>query len=124
VKYTVTWEKKLVVVDYFGDIENKDIKGAHFELNGDDRFYDCDFCILNISECNLGKVSVPDLMTVVATDFGASKTNQELKVAMITTDPSSLEKASEYIDTFCSLNSTWEFKILPSINNAQKWFGA
>ena len=58
-KYKVTWENKLVCVDYCGEIEIKDIEDAHFELNGDERFYDCNYLILNITNCNLDKVSVP-----------------------------------------------------------------
>lgn len=123
-KYTVTWENRLVCVDYFGDIENKDIENAHFELNGDGRFYDCNYLILNITECNLDKVSVPKLFRVVATDLGAAITNAKLKVAMIATDPDNIEKASNYIDRFRLHDSPWEFKILHSVNDAKEWFHA
>ncbi len=123
-KYSITWEDKLVRVDYSNDIENKDIESAHFKLSGDDRFYDCRFLILNILNCNLDKVSVKDLFLVIATDIGVSKTNSSLKVAMIATNPISIEKASNYIDHFRRVNSPWEFKILPSVNDAQEWFRA
>ena len=53
-------------VDYFGEIENKDIEDAHFELNGDERFYSCSYFILNITKCDLNKVSVSGLTRVLA----------------------------------------------------------
>ncbi len=121
--YKITWKKKLVCVDYFGKVTNKDIQYAHFELNGDDRFYNCDYLILNISECDLSAVSVPNLSLVIATDFGATRTHQTLKVAMVTTIPDSIEKAREYIERNRSLNTPWEFKILPSVKEAKEWFG-
>jgi len=123
-KYKITWGRKLVCVDYFGDVKNKDIESAHFELNDDDRFYNCDYLILNISECNLSHVSVPDLSLVIATDLGATRTNQNLKVAMVTTNPINIEKASQYIERNRSLNTPWEFKLLPSVEEAKAWFSA
>lgn len=121
-KYKISWEKKLVRVNYFGDVKNKDIENAHFELNGDDRFYDCDYLILNISECNLSDVSVPDLFRVIGTDLGATRTNQTLKVAMVTTSSINIEKASKYIERNRALNTPWEFKILSSVKEAKEWF--
>ncbi|MGL6160406.1 hypothetical protein [Microbulbifer sp.] len=121
--YKITWEKKLVCVDYFGNVTNKDIQDAHFELNSDDRFYHCNYLILNISECDLSAVSVPDLFLVIATDLGATKTNPNLKVAMVTTNPLSIEKVSTYIERNRSLNTPWEFEILPSVEEAKEWFG-
>lgn len=121
-KFTVTWEPRLVCVDYFGEVENKDIERAHFELNGDGRFYDCDYLILNINHCDLSKVSVADLSFVIATDLGATKTNDSMKVAMITDTPVNIEKASEYIEQNKSIGNPWEFKLVPSVSEAAVWF--
>lgn len=121
-KYIVTWEDELVCVDYSGEIENQDIQEVHLKLNGDERFYDCHYFILNISKCDLKKVSVPDLFLVVATDIGASKTNTNMKVAMVATHPNNIEKATEYIEQFRIHKSPWKFKILPSIKKAHEWF--
>lgn len=123
-KYKITWAKKLVCVDYFGEVKSKDIEDAHFELNGDGRFYDCNYMILNISECDLSNVSVAALFRVIATDLGATKMNPNLKVAMITTNSINIEKASDYIERNRATCTPWEFKILPSINEAQEWFAA
>jgi hypothetical protein len=123
-KYKITWENNLVRVDYFGEIDNKDIEEAHFELNGDGRFYDCDFLVLDISKCDLRKVSVPKLTLVIATDLGATKTNKSLKVAMIATHQANIEKASSYIEKNKSLGTPWEFKLLSSNDEARAWFNA
>jgi len=120
-KYSVIWGEKSVCIDYFGDIENKDIESAHFELSGDERFYDCQHLILDISNCNMDKVSVPELELVVAIDLGASKTNKYLKVAMIANDQISIEKASAYISQLHLHKSPWVFKIFNSINDANVW---
>ena len=123
-KYNVTWEKKGVYVDYYGEIENKDIECAHFELNNDGRFYDCDYLVLDISKCDLSKVSVPNLTLVIGTDLGAAATNQSLKVAMIATNPIGIDKASSYIEKNKSIGTPWEFKLLSSRDEAREWFNA
>lgn len=122
-KYSIAWSKHLVRVDYSGDIEISDIEDVHFQMGGDARFYDCKFLILNISECNLDKVQVSELFRVIANDIGASKTNRSLKVAMVTAIPDSVEKASEYISHFSAMKSPWQFRILPSLDEAYTWFG-
>ena len=120
-KYSVRWSQKSVQVEYSGDIDNKDIESAHFEMNGDARFYDCRSLILDITNCNMEKVSVPGLILVVATDLGASRTNKSLKVAMIANGPSSIKKASDYISQFQAVDSPWYFKIFDSVNDANEW---
>ena len=122
--YSIAWDSRLVRVDYSGEIENSEIQDAHFDLNGDGRFYNCDFLILNISDCDLSKVSVPDLFLVIATDFGATQTNSSLKVAMVTTNPINAAKAESYIERNQSIGTPWEFKLLPSIDAAMDWFSA
>lgn len=70
--YSITWDGRTAQINYSGDIENKDIENAHFELNRDERFYDCRNLILNTTDCNLIKVSVPGLESVVALELGAA----------------------------------------------------
>ena len=91
-------------------------------MNGDDRFYHCDYLILDISECDLSNVSVPDLSLVIATDLGATKTNKSLKVAMITSNSINIGKASEYIERNKSIGTPWKFKLFPSRDKALAWF--
>lgn len=122
--YRVTWENKLVCLKYSGKVANKDIENAHFELNGDDRFYSCDYLMLDISDCDLHEVCVPSLSLVIATDLGATKTNQSLKVAMIAADPINIQRASSYIDKNKSIGTPWEFALFPSKEKAREWFSA
>lgn len=123
-KYNVIWDTDLVQVDYFGETENTDIEAAHCELNADGRFYDCKYLILNVSDCDLSRVSVPDLIKVIARDLGATKVNPSLKVGMITTKPVNVEKVTSYIEKNKSINTPWEFRLFPSVASAQEWFGA
>ena len=120
-QYSITWKDKSARVDYSGKIDNDDIKSAHYELNKDERFYDCRYLILNITDCNLEKVSVPDLKDIVALELGAAYTNKSMKVAMVANNPVSIDKASNYISLFHFHDSPWEFKIFNSITDAYAW---
>ena len=111
-------------MDYSGEIENQDILKAHDELNKDERFYNCRQLILNITGCNLEKVSVPGLISVVAHELGAAHTNKSLKVAMIADNPVSIDRAGNYISLFEFYESPWEFRIFNSIDEASEWLNS
>ncbi len=119
--YSITWGLQSVCVNYFGNIDNRDIEGAHFALNGDARFYECRSLILDISDCNMDKVSVDNLLRVMGTDLGASVMNDSLKVAMIAVDQQNKDKASQYIDTCRSFGYPWEFRLFDNRAAANAW---
>ena len=123
-KYSITWKHKSARIDYSGDIETQDILSAHEELNKDDRFYDCRQLILNATDCDVEKVSVPDLMSVVAQELGAAHTNSSLKVAMIVNNSASIDKASNYISLFQFHESPWEFRIFNSVDESSEWLNS
>ncbi|MDJ0880416.1 MAG: hypothetical protein QNJ56_02100 [Gammaproteobacteria bacterium] len=119
--YTITWGDKTVRVDYFGEINNKDIESAHYSLNGDERFYECKSLILDISKCNMDKVFVDDLITIIGTDLGASETIKSLKVAMIAVEEQNKHKASRYISKCRNFGYPWDFELFESSYAAQAW---
>ena len=119
--YSISWGNKSVYVDYTDEIDNQEIISAHFTLNADDRFYSCRSLILDISKCNMDKVSVDDLLPIIGTDLGASFMNESLKVAMIATFPQNREKASQYINKCREVDYPWAFKLFNSIDEASEW---
>ena len=119
--YSIVWGNKTVRVDYAGAIGVKDIEGAHYSLNGDARFYDCESLILDISNCNMDNVSVDDLLPVIGTDLGASKSIESLKVAMIAVEEQNRDKASRYISMCQNFGYPWEFKLFESDSAARAW---
>ena len=119
--YSITWGDKKVRVDYFGAISVKDIQAAHYALNGDARFYACQSLVLDISDCNMDQVSVDDLLPVIGTDLGASKSIESLKVAMIAVEEQNREKASRYISMCRNYGYPWEFELFESDSAAQAW---
>jgi len=119
--YSIEWGDRSVLIDYFGEINNKVIESAHFALNGDERFYECQSLILDISHCNMDKVSVDGLISIIGTDLGASETIKSLKVAMIAVEKQNKDKAGQYISICRKSGYPWEFKLFDTISTAQAW---
>lgn len=117
--YTINYSEKTARVVYTGETTVDEIRSAHFDLSGDERFYDCKNLILDVSNCNLEAVSVPNLITVIATDLGASKTLPSLKVAFLVKSYVNMEKTSEYINS--SRNSPWQFRLFENEEHASEW---
>jgi hypothetical protein len=117
--YSIIWNIKSVHIDYFGEIDNENIKSAHYEVNNDERFYDCSHLILDITKCNMDKVIVPELIEIVGLDLGSLIVRESFKIAMIAIDPDNIEKALDYINLFnkysCKIN------VFNSIDDANSW---
>lgn len=120
--YVIHWFPDHVVVKYSDVVTNIDIQYAHFTLNGDDRFYRCKGLVLDLLNADISGVDVNELYWVVGTDLGASGFLPNLKVAMLITNPVAVKIAQQYIDQNLRLDSPWDFKILPTLEDAKKWF--
>lgn len=52
-KYRVSYLSKTARVDYFGETTEEDIRSAHFDLSGQEEFYDCKHMMLDVTQCSL-----------------------------------------------------------------------
>ena len=120
--YVIHWKPDYVAVEYSGKITNIDIQYAHFALNADNRFYECKGMVLDLLQADLSTVDVDELYWVIGTDLGASCSLPVLKVAMLITEPTAIEVAKKYIEQNHRLESPWDFKILPTLDEATQWF--
>ena len=122
--YRLSWEEQHVTLTYEGTVDNGIIERAHFELNGDGRYYDCHTMVIDLLKANMSSVDPEQLIMVVATDFGASKSNRRMKVAMLINDPAGVKTANHYIAQNILINSPWTFKIFSDRDSALQWFNA
>ena len=81
--YSLQWNNKSAEILYYGDIDNKEIKAAHYDVNNNERFFDCHSLILDITNCNMKDVEVSKLIEVVGLDLGNLNMKVYLKIAMI-----------------------------------------
>ena len=120
--YSIKWGERSVSIIYSDEIDNSQIKKAHYSLNSDERFYDCFSLILDISNCNMDAVSVDDLkFDIIGTDLGASATLQSLKVAMIAIEEQNRTKAQQYINYCREVGYPWKFRLFNSLEQANEW---
>lgn len=117
--YSIIWSTKSVCIDYFGEVDNKNIKSAHYEVNNDERFYDCSHLILDITNCDMSKVDVSELIEVAGLDLGSLIVRKSFKIAMIAIEPDELEIAHSYIDFFNKY--AYKINVFNSIDSANSW---
>lgn len=117
--YSIIWNLKSVRINYSGEIDNENIISAHYEVNNDERFYDCSHLILDITKCNMNKVKVSELIKIVGLDLGSLIIRESFKIAMIAIEPDNKEKALDYINLFkkCS----YKINVFNSIDDANSW---
>ena len=120
--YTISYQADTARVDYAGETTVEEIKDAHSEISEDMRFYECHHLILDVRDCNLSGVSVPELSSVVVSDLWASRRNKSLKVAFLIQSLVNMERTSEFINE--SRISPWEWRQFESEERAMDWFRA
>lgn len=117
--YTVDWNSDFVHIIYSGEINNKEIRLAHYEVNNDARFNDCPILILDITDCQMEQVDVPKLIGVAGLDLGNLKLRDGHKIIMLAKDPLNIKKAKTYIKLFKKL--TPNIRLFNSVEDAIPW---
>lgn len=120
--FTIQWNTKSVQIIYYGDINNEEIKSAHYDVNNDERFFDCHSLILDITDCNMKDVHVSELTPIVGLDLGNLKTKDYLKIAMIANCPANQLKAQAYIKHFKQFSK--KIQLFSSTEEALPWLNS
>ncbi len=120
--YTIQWSDNSAHIIYTGDINNEEIRLAHYEVNNDERFFDCPNLILDIIDCEMRDVEVPKLIEVAGLDLGNLKMKDNLKIAMLANKPENMQKANTYIKLF--KKHTSKIKLFDSVEEAIPWLNS
>ena len=117
--YTIEWNHRWAHIIYTGDINNEEIRRAHYEVNNDERFFDCPNLILDIINCKMDKVEVPQLIPVAGLDLGNLKMKDRLKITMLASIPENINKARTYLNFF--KKHTSKIRLFNSWDEALPW---
>ena len=120
--YKINWDLKSAHIVYSGNIDNEEIKRAHYEVNNDIRFSECTNLVLDIMECNMDNVEVPKLIGVAGLDIGNLKMRDRHKITMLAKDPDNIKKAENYIRLFKKI--TPKIKLFNSLDDAIPWLNS
>ena len=119
--FTVNWEKNGVVTTFSGIVDAQEVMQADREFYRDPRSDNARYQITDFSRAEPGLVREFDIEAIAGFDLGSSLSIPNLKVALVTTDPQVVSWCEQYIYLSRKCNSSWEFAILNSINDAREW---
>jgi hypothetical protein len=99
--YEVIWEPKGVVKRLFGHVSNDDLMRSSTIIQGDARFDELNFVIIDFSACTSHAVTDQALLEVAAIDEAASENirfGKRIRIAVVCADPKILELAQQYVN--------------------------
>jgi hypothetical protein len=101
--FEISWEPKGVVKRLFGHVTNDDLQKASAIVQGNARFDDLRYVIIDFLDCTSHSVSDPALLEVAAIDQAALEgkarhTTRKIRIAILATDSKILDLAKHYAD--------------------------
>lgn len=97
--YQASWERSGVCLRFAGDITDVEIAMASRKGQGDPRFEDLRYVILDFRECDSVSHSVAQTEELAATDKAASMTNPRIKIAVVSKSVDVTEMVRCYLGT-------------------------
>jgi hypothetical protein len=97
--YEVIWEPKGVVKRLFGHVSNNDLMRSSTIIQGDARFDELNFVIIDFSACVSHSVTDQALLEIAAIDEAASESirvGRRIRIAIVCADAKILELAKQY----------------------------
>lgn len=119
--YEIIWEPRGVVKRYFGHVTSADMVQSVTDVEGNPRFDDLRYVIndfLAIDDISSSQKDVDDISVL---DKGASFTNPQIRIAVVTTSPDVTALATAYAES--SMNA-YPTKIFASLSEARSWLDA
>ena len=123
--YKIIWEYKGVTKQLFGQVTSSDLMAESSIIQGDIRFDDLKFIIVDFHECAGHNVSDPSLLEIAAIDEAANLNNRmygyrPTKIAIVSTDVVITALAKQYSNYV--FNSV-QYKVCPNVVAARLWIG-
>lgn len=118
--YSIHWEKGGVVKCHFGDVSSADLLGAVLDTESDPRFDSLRYVINDFRDCRSIAISPTVLEDIVVADTGASKTNPDIRIAIVAILPEVVELAKRYAAEDAH---GYETRIFSAMNAARTWLG-
>ena len=94
---------------------------ANAEAYADYRFDHIKYFICDFTDAEDLALQESDIEYSAATDRGAAHTNRDIKGALVASDQHICEVIDSYITTSSALESSWDLKRFPNMDEAREW---
>ncbi len=118
--YELSWTQKGVFRRFFGNVTSDELLRSVVEVEGDYRFDDLRYAILDFRECTGYSISSEMMESIAAIDGAAAMVNPKIRIAVIATSSEMIALAQEYID---SPFNAYPTRIFATLDEAKVWLG-
>ena len=117
--YNITWQDSNVILSFESNVIYQDIYEADNIIYGDPRFDNMKYQIADFSKLEKFELTEEEVQIIAALDKSSSRWNNEIKLAVVTSDSYLIERIKPYIESMQDTN--WSIKIFKNIFEAKKW---
>jgi len=117
--YQLIWKGKKVEAYFQGNVTNGELNAIISEFYGSKRFDDARYLLINFLDSTSLDASEVDLLAIGAMDSAASRSNPNIKVAMVSDKDEVLKLLASHNEG--AKNCAWPIEIFSSKEEAEKW---
>ena len=117
--YNTFWENKGVRWKFHGSVTSKEVMKSNMDIYGDPRFDSIRYQIADFTEVLDVSFNEKDMQKIAYLDRAASRSNPQIKVALIAPTDSVRKILKEY--SMYSMESPWVIKIFESLEAVESW---
>lgn len=119
--YAISWEANGAVKRFFGNVTGDDMIQAVVEIEAGGRFDDMRYVINDLLDATGFSCSSQDVDEIAAVDMAAARTNKDIRIAVVATQPGIIELARQYAD---SPMNVYPARIFATLADARSWLDA
>lgn len=119
--YRIQWEEKGLCRTYSGSVTGEEIIEANCSATGDSRFDNLNYIIADFLRVTASDIDILDMKKIAAMNYAASKTNPNVKFAIIATDENLQALAVLFEFESEELKVSWETALFSTEVAARKW---
>lgn len=119
--YELVWEPGGVVMRLFGFVSSTEFLQARGDVDGNERFDELRHVICDLRSSTGSSIGVDDVDELAAMDLAASRTNRDIRIAVVATDVEAVKLANHYARSAMNVYPTRTFS---SEAEARVWLGA
>ncbi len=117
--YETIWEEKGIYWKYKGILTGEDLLQSNTSIYGDSRFDKVHYQLIDMLDVESFEVDTEAMEEVTAMDLGASQTNPNLIVAVVSTHIQAKRLVELYETT--TGGAPWETEMFESVEEARVW---
>ena len=119
--YHVTYKNNGFFLRHEGFLTISELHEANGLIHGHEKFDYHKYQIINLLDADLSTINESKSTELAATDLAASKTQSNIKVALVVREAQAINFCKGYISKSMESGSPWDFELFPELEDALQW---